>query len=188
MSEQRQPQLSIVVCGAGPAAEVGQLVELALRDEWLVDVIATPAALGFIDRPALQAQTGNPIRSAYRSPTEPRRTRATADAVIVAPATFNTINKLAAGIADNYALGVLAEHIGTSVPVVVLPFINSVLASRTPLRSAVEWLRGEGVTVLLGDGGFEPHPPRTGGAATSTFPWATALAAVRGLGGGRTHG
>lgn len=50
-------------------------------------------------------------------------------AVIVAPATYNTINKWAAGASDNHALGVLAETFGLGIPVVVLPFVNSALAA-----------------------------------------------------------
>jgi phosphopantothenoylcysteine synthetase/decarboxylase len=147
-----------------------------------VQVIATPAALGFIDPQTIETQTGLPVRSVYRQPDQPRRSAPPPDAVIVAPATFNTINKLAAGISDNYALGVLAESIGRAVPTVILPFINTALAARAPLTSATDALRREGVHVLLGDGGFEPHPPGTGGTRTATFPWAKALAALPGEG------
>lgn len=58
----------------------------------------------------------------------------------------------------------------------VLPFINSALAWRAPLRAAVKVLREEGVRVLLGPGGFEPHSPGQGGDRTSWFPWEQALA------------
>jgi hypothetical protein len=34
---------------------------------------------------------------------------------------------------------------------------------------------GEGVRVLLGAGGFEPHPPRSGGSVIDTYPWGAAL-------------
>ena len=44
--------------------------------------------------------------------------------MIVAPATFNTINKWAAGISDTLALGLLTEAIGKKIPVVALPFTN----------------------------------------------------------------
>ena len=99
--------LYVIVCGAGPAGEVGRLVELAQDRNWTVQVIATPSALAFIDIPKLEAQTGRPVRSEYRSPGEPKSPPA--DAIIVAPATYNTINKLANGISDTYALGILAE-------------------------------------------------------------------------------
>ena len=39
-------------------------------------------------------------------------------------------------------------------------------------------LHASGVTVLLGDGGFVPHPPRTGNTVLDTYPWAAALEAA----------
>ncbi|MEV5706419.1 flavoprotein [Actinoallomurus sp. NPDC052274] len=180
MTEERRSRvLSIVVCGAGPAGEVGRLVDLAYERAWDVQVIATPAALEFIDVAGLEARTGRPVRSRYRSPGQPRSPRA--DAVIVAPATFNTINKLAAGISDTYALGVLAEAPGLGVPVVILPFVNSALAARGPFRRSVEELRADGYRVLFGPGGFEPHPPGTGGERIERFPWRSALLAAEEL-------
>ena len=172
----RRRVLYVVVCGAGPAGEVATLVDAAQKEGWLVQLIATPAGVEFLDLAALQAKTGRPVRWAYRSPGQPRQSAPPADAVILAPATYNTLGKLAAGVADNYALGVLAECIGLNLPVIVVPFINQALASRAPLQAAVAALRGEGVRVLLGPDGFQPHPPGTGGSHIATFPWARALA------------
>ena len=81
-------------------------------------------------------------------------------------------------LADTYALGVLAEAIGRGVPVVIVPFVNEALAARKPFIAAVESLRDEGVQVLLGAGGWIPHPPGTGGERLESFPWAAALDAV----------
>lgn len=161
--------LTVVVCGAGPASEVGQLVKLAQDRGWTVQTVATPAALGFLDVAALETQTGSPVRSQYRAPGEPRSRPA--DAIIVAPASYNTINKWAQGINDTYALGILAETIGLGVPTVVLPFVNSALASRVPFRRSVEDLRREGVHILLGPGGVEPHEPHTGADFITSYPW-----------------
>jgi hypothetical protein len=136
-------------------------------------VVATPAALDFLDLAAIESQTGSPVRSQYRQPGEPRSQPT--DAIIVAPATFNTINKWALGISDTYALGLLAEDTGPGVPIVALPFVNTALTGRAQFRRSVEALRLEGVRVLLGPGGFEPHPPRAGGEHIDGFPWQTAL-------------
>jgi hypothetical protein len=168
--------LYIIVCAAGPAGEVDRLVAMAQEDGWTVQIIATPSALGFIDVPALEKQTGRPVRSQYRKPHEPKSPRA--DAIIVAPATYNTINKFAQGTADTYALGVLSEAPGLGIPVVVLPFVNTALASRTPFTRSVEDLRAEGVRVLLGPGEFEPHAPSSGADRIDTYPWKRALTAL----------
>ncbi|MDQ6748741.1 MAG: flavoprotein [Candidatus Dormibacteraeota bacterium] len=161
--------LTVIVCGAGPASDVSQLIKLAQEHDWTVQVVATPAALNFIDVPAIEAQTGSPVRSQYRRPGESRSRPA--DAIIVAPATYNTINKWALGISDTYALGILAETTALGVPIVVLPFVNSALAARVPFRRSVEELRREGAHILLGPGGVEPHEPHTGGELIASYPW-----------------
>ncbi|MBV9381384.1 MAG: flavoprotein [Streptosporangiaceae bacterium] len=173
MEERDGRLLSIIVCGAGPATAISTFVTLAQERGWTVQVIATPAALEFFDEAAIEKQTGNPVKSQYSKPGTPRSR--IPDAIVVAPATYNTINKWAQGISDTYALGVLAEITGLDTPIVVLPFVNSALASRPPFRRSVEALRAEGVSILLGPGAVEPHPPRTGGALIDTFPWHLAL-------------
>jgi hypothetical protein len=104
-----------------------------------------------------------------------------ADAIIVAPATYNTINKWAQGISDTYALGILAETTALGVPIVVLPFVNSALAARAPFRRSAEDLRSEGIHILLGPGGVEPHEPHTGGELIAGYPWHLALTEVERL-------
>jgi phosphopantothenoylcysteine synthetase/decarboxylase len=171
--------LTVVVCGAGPAVQVGELVKLAQDRGWRVGVVATPSALPFLDVPALESMTGTAVRSQYRAPDEPRsRPLVDAGAVVVAPGTYNTICKLALGISDTYALGTLAEAIGRGVPVAILPFVNEALAGRRPFVQAVESLRTEGVRILLGPGQWVPHPPGAGGGRIDSFPWAAALDAA----------
>jgi hypothetical protein len=147
MTEQaaRKPFLYVVVCAAGIAADVSKLITAAQERDWGVGVIATPVAMnGFFDTAAVEAQTGRPIRSAWRTPGEPRPFPAP-DAVVVAPATFNTVNKWAAGIADTLALGTLCEVAGLGVPVAVLPCVADALASHPAYRDSLERLRGMGV-------------------------------------------
>ncbi|MEU6913268.1 flavoprotein [Streptomyces olindensis] len=141
----RKPFLYVVVCAAGIAADVGRLITAAQERDWEVGVIATPvAANGFFDTAAVASRTGRPIRSAWRTPGEPRPFPAP-DAVAVAPATFNTVNKWAAGIADTLALGTLCEAVGLGVPIAVLPCVADALAAHPAYRDSLERLRGMGV-------------------------------------------
>jgi len=165
--------LSIVVCGAGPAVEIEAFVKMAIERGWTVHVIATSAALAFFDQAAIEALTGNPVRSQYSPPGAPRSQ--IPDAISVAPATYNTINKWAQGIADTYALGMLAEKTGLGIPIAVLPFVNIALASRAPFQQSVRSLRAEGVSILLGPGAFEPREPRAPGSSFDDYPWHVAL-------------
>ena len=88
----------------------------------------------------------------------------------MAPATYNTINKWANGISDNYALGILAEAVGLRIPVVVLPFVNSALASHPAFQRSVALLRDAGIDVIHGPGRLEPHPPGPEAASSTRFP------------------
>jgi phosphopantothenoylcysteine synthetase/decarboxylase len=171
--------LSIVVCGAGPAVEIVTFVKLAIDRGWTVQVISTPAAIEFFDQAAVEALIGSPVRSQYSDPGSPRSR--IPDAIAVAPATYNTINKWAQGISDTYALGVLAEQTGRGLPIVVLPFVNSALATRAPFKQSVKSLRTEGVSILLGPGAIEPHEPHTGGSLIDSYPWHLALDEVDGM-------
>ena len=65
----------------------------------------------------------------------------------------------------------LAETTGLGVPIVVLPLVNSALADRAPFRHSVEALRAEGVQILTGPGGVEPHRPHAGGDLIDSYPW-----------------
>ena len=171
--------LVLIVCGAGPAPNVGVLVNMAHAQGWAVRLVATPAALPFLDTAALEAQCGSPVRSDYATTNNGQRSRnSAATAVIIAPATYNTINRLALGINDTYALNVAAEAIGRRTPMVILPFVNTALAARRPFIEAVRSLRAEGVEMIYGPGQWEPHPPGTGDRRIAQFPWRTALEAA----------
>ena len=149
------------------------MVLLAQERGWGVRVVLTPAARAFVDEKILEDLTGEPVRCAHRGPGQPRSTPV--DMFVVAPATANTINKLAAGIADTYALDLLTEAVGARQGVVILPFVNAALAARRPFIRSVDGLREEGVSVLIGPGKFEPHSPRTGSDRIDEFPWSLAL-------------
>ncbi|WP_338702807.1 flavoprotein [Streptomyces sp. Q6] len=147
-----KPFLYVVVCAAGIADGVGKLVADAQDHGWEVGVIATPTAAqgGFFDLAAVQTQTGRVVRSAWRTPADPRPFPP-ADAIVVAPATFNTLNKWAGGIADTLAVATLCEAYGAGVPVVVLPRVNEELARHPAYRDSLRRLRGMGVRFAEGE-------------------------------------
>jgi phosphopantothenoylcysteine synthetase/decarboxylase len=167
----------VIVCGAPPASEVGTLIKQAQTSGWDVCVIATPSAIGFIDRPALEELTGHPVRSHYKQPDENDLLPAP-NAIIVAPATFNTINKWAAGISDTLALGLLTEAIGKRLRLIALPFINRAQAQHPAFEHSVQRLRAWGVQMLYGPDVYELHEPGTGSQRLHLFPWDLALAAL----------
>ncbi|MFF9275845.1 flavoprotein [Streptomyces griseosporeus] len=137
--------LYVVVCAAGVASGVSKLITAAQARDWEVGVLATPTALdGFFDTAGVEALTGRPIRSAWRRPGDPRPFPPP-DAVVVAPATFNTLNKWAQGLADTLAVATLCEASGLGVPVAALPCVADALAAHPAYRESLARLRGMGV-------------------------------------------
>lgn len=162
----------LIICGAGPTMHAVNFVEAAHASGWDCHVIATPTGAKFADLDALEATSGHPVTIEHRKPGTPRRDRLDANAVVIAPATANTICKLAAGIADTYALDVASEHIGLGIPTVVVPFANSALTRRAPYRRATATLTEEGVIFLE----MPDHEPHHGGPLAEQFPWNQAMA------------
>jgi phosphopantothenoylcysteine decarboxylase len=142
--------LYLIGCAAPPVRDLSTLVPLVQSQGWQVCVITTPTAASWIDAEALAALTGYPVR------TEARRPDGTpglpkADSVVVCPATFNTVNKWAAGISDNFALGVLNEVIGLKVPTCVAPYAKDTLAAHPAFDQSLATLKRWGVRVLANE-------------------------------------
>ena len=169
--------LYVLVCGSPMARDVGVLVELAQRDGWEVCVVTTPDGRKFVDVGALQTQTGHPVRTHYKNPGDPD-VLPPADAMIVAPATVNTVNKWAAGITDTLVLGLLVEGYGYGVPTAVVPYTNKVMALHPALHESLAKLRDWGVHVLYGEEVCRLGGPGQTDHFRGQFPWRRALQAV----------
>lgn len=115
----------------------------AQRAGWDVSVVATPAALNWLPS-GLTEVTGHPVRTEMRGLDDPSY-EPLGDAVLVAPATFNTINRWAAGLNDTLALGLLNEALGRSVPVAVVPWVNDALRAHPVYGRNVDLLGTAGV-------------------------------------------
>ena len=165
---QKQGILYLITCAARSSEpmDIQDLVRLAQEASWDVYVIATPQGTHFIDIPLLEKLTGHPIRSEYRHPAEPDN-MPKADAIVVAPATFNTINKWAQGITNTLALGILCEHMGRDTPIITIPCVPTEGLIRHPaFTKSITFLKDCGVFVL-----YEPqkYPPM------NNVPWEVVL-------------
>jgi hypothetical protein len=147
-----QPVLYVIACGARPAGQVPDFVSFAQAEGWDVCVIVTPDGAKFTDGGLLARLTGHPVRVQYKNPDEPD-VLPSPDAIVVAPATFNMVNKLAAGISDTLAAGLVNEAIALGLPVIAVPWATG-LARHPAFPRSIAWLRECGVTVILGTGSF----------------------------------
>ncbi|GAA1256374.1 hypothetical protein GCM10009609_19430 [Pseudonocardia aurantiaca] len=124
--------LTLVVCGAPLAARADE-VRAALGSRWSVSLVVTEAA------------------GQWFGPSDGDRPRP--EAVVACPLTFNTANKVAAGIMDTSAAGVLCDALGGGIPVVAVPMVNNRLWGHPVWTSTIR---------TLADAGVRCVDPRTG--------------------------
>lgn len=175
--------LYLIACAAPPVRRIATPIHTAQTAGWDVCLVLTPSAYRWatedpqsgVHVDELRKLTGHPVRHSYKLPSQPD-VLPDPDALLVAPLSCNTLNKWAGGISDTLALGLITEGIGLDLPIVALPHFNDAQGKHPAVARSVATLREAGVTMLLGDGGFVPHPPRHGNL--DAYPWDAALAAL----------
>src|SRR3954447_23125918 len=150
------------VSGGIAAYKALELVRLATGAGHAVRVLQTRRSEEFVGRASFAALTGAPVlvdeferdpaRGAFPDQTPPDHDPlshlelvANADVYLVAPASANTIAKLAAGLADNL---VTTAALAASGPVIVAPAMNHHMWQNPATQANVETLRARGITVL----------------------------------------
>jgi phosphopantothenoylcysteine decarboxylase/phosphopantothenate--cysteine ligase len=155
------------VSGGIAAYKALELVRLATAAGHAVRVVQTPASRRFVGEASFAALTGAPVlvseferdpaRGAFpgqeppsHQPLSHLQLVANADLYLIAPASANTIAKLAAGIADNL-LGSCA--LAATCPVVVAPAMNNHMYEHPATTANLRTLRQRGVRVVEPDAG-----------------------------------
>jgi phosphopantothenoylcysteine decarboxylase/phosphopantothenate--cysteine ligase len=155
-------RLLLGVCGGVAAYKALEVARLATKAGHAVRVIQTPAAQRFVGPASFAALTGAPVlvtewerdpaRGAFPDQPPPDHDPLShlelvrnADVLLVAPATANTLAKLAHGLADNL---LTAAALAATAPVVLAPAMNDAMWAHPATRANVALLRGRGVRVL----------------------------------------
>ncbi|TFD33410.1 bifunctional phosphopantothenoylcysteine decarboxylase/phosphopantothenate--cysteine ligase CoaBC [Cryobacterium cryoconiti] len=113
-----------------------------------VHVVATAAALRFVGKPTLEAISRNPVHTdLYEGVAEVRHVAIgqSADLIVVAPATANTIAKLAAGLADDLLGNTI---LASTAPLVIAPAMHTEMWNNAATVANVATLRSRGVIVV----------------------------------------
>ena len=145
----------VCVCGGIAAYKAAELVRGLRKGGAQVRVAMTDAATRFVGATTFQALSGEPVRTSLwdeaaeaamghielaRWPT----------VVVIAPATANTLAKLAHGLADDL---VSTLCLATDAPIAVAPAMNRLMWAHPATRANMDTLRGRGVLVLGPDAG-----------------------------------
>jgi phosphopantothenoylcysteine decarboxylase/phosphopantothenate--cysteine ligase len=113
-----------------------------------VHVVATEAALRFVGKPTLEAISRNTVHTdLYEGVAQVRHVAIgqAAELIVIAPATANTIAKLAAGLADDL-LGTTV--LASAAPVVIAPAMHTEMWQNPATVANIATLRSRGVTVV----------------------------------------
>jgi phosphopantothenoylcysteine decarboxylase/phosphopantothenate--cysteine ligase len=150
------------VSGGIAAYKALELVRLATAAGHAVRVVQTPASQRFVGAASFAALTGAPVlvdeferdpaRGAFPGDALPEHDPLShlelvrnADIYVVAPASANTIAKLAAGLADNL---LTSAALAATCPLLVAPAMNNHMWEHPATQANVALLRARGVTVL----------------------------------------
>ncbi|TDQ01171.1 flavoprotein [Labedaea rhizosphaerae] len=135
-----------------------ELAEPAVARGWTLAVTLTPTAARWLaatgELAKLQSLTDLPVRSEPRMPGQPKP-YPMPSAFVFAPATANSVAKLALGIADSQALTAACEAVGARVPMVVRPQAGDAQRGHPAFAGHVKALREAGVLV-------SDEPPEVG--------------------------
>ena len=155
-------RLLIGVTGGIAAYKAVEIVRLAIAAGHSVRVVQTPSSLRFVGKATFEGISGAPVlvdefepdpaRGAFPGDPAPDHAAIShlelvrrADANLVAPASANTIAKLATGQADNL---LTSAALACAAPLVVAPAMNNHMWEHPATRGNVETLRLRGATVV----------------------------------------
>jgi phosphopantothenoylcysteine decarboxylase / phosphopantothenate---cysteine ligase len=161
------PRILLGVSGGIAAYKALEFVRLATGAGHAVRVVQTPASCRFVGRASFAALSGAPVlvgeferdpaRGAFPGQRPPAHEPIghlelvrNADLYLIAPASANTIAKLAGGLADNL---LTSAALAATCPLVVAPAMNNHMYEHAAVRANLDTLRARGLQVIEPDAG-----------------------------------
>lgn len=142
----------LAVCGSIAALGSVQIARELIRHGARVVAVLSKAGAGIVTPEALEFATGLPTITKLTGQVEhvrycggpPRE----ADALLIAPATANTLAKLALGIDDTPVTTFAAAAMGSGLPVLVAPAMHEAMLNNPAVKERLKELRARGVVFV----------------------------------------
>jgi phosphopantothenoylcysteine decarboxylase/phosphopantothenate--cysteine ligase len=144
-------RIALGVTGSIAAVRTVELAHELRRQGAAVRAVTTDAAQGIVHPWALQYATDNPAVTEITGDVEHVALCGTdgwADVLLIAPATANTIGKLAAAIDDTPVTTCATTAIGAGVPVVVAPAMHEPMHDHPGVADAIARIESWGVDLV----------------------------------------
>lgn len=154
-------KIALCVTGSVAAVRAPALARSLMRQGAEVRVVMSEKATELVTPKLLHWASGNPVVSRLTGEVEHVEIAKWADAVIVAPATGNTIGKMASSIDDTPPTSVVSVSQGLDKPIGVVPAMHHSMYSHEIIRGNIDKLVDSGVRFLspLVEGGKAKIPP-----------------------------
>ncbi|OOR88301.1 bifunctional phosphopantothenoylcysteine decarboxylase/phosphopantothenate--cysteine ligase CoaBC [Moraxella bovis] len=145
----------LAITGGISAYKSAILARLLIKSGHQVRVMMTPSACEFITPLTFQALTGNEVHTELLDAQAEKgmghiELAKWADLVVIAPASANTIGKLANGLADNLVTNVI---LATTAPVMLAPAMNQAMWGNAIVQDNLAKLARFGFTIIAPDSG-----------------------------------
>ena len=142
----KDKKIIIGVTGSIAAYKVSPLVRLLIKEDAIVQVIMTPAAHDFVTPLTMATLSGQPVLTEPFNPVDGDWTSHVelglwADLMLIAPATANTLAKMAGGIADNL---LLTTYLSAKCPVFFAPAMDIDMYRHPTTKQNIEKLQSFG--------------------------------------------
>jgi len=138
------------ISGSIAAYKSAGIISKLVQSGYEVQTVATPSALKFIGWATLEGLTGKPVLSdMFESGKLMDHINLIkwADVVVLAPATANTINRLAQGLSDDLIGALFLAH-DWEKPYLLAPAMNTKMYTHPATQASLETLRKWGVNIL----------------------------------------
>jgi phosphopantothenoylcysteine decarboxylase / phosphopantothenate---cysteine ligase len=141
----------VAVTGSIAAVEVVRLIHSLRRCGAVVQTVMSPAATGIISPESLTYASGRPAITRITGMVEHVTycgDGGSADLLLVAPCTANTISKIACGIDDTPVTTFATTALGSKKPVLVVPAMHHSMYRHPAVRENLERIRSWGVGII----------------------------------------
>ena len=154
-TDAHQPTVLVGVTGCIAAYKSCELVRALQNEGARVKVVMTEHGAQFVTPVTFKALTGEPVAlELFDDPNAPIHhisLAREADVFVIAPATANVINKLAAGVADDL---LTTTALATHAPLLVAPAMNTHMWRDETVQNSLQTLRQRGVTIIEPESGY----------------------------------
>ncbi len=145
----------IGITGAIAAYKICEVIRMFKKENANVKVVVTPNALNFVTKTTLEALSQNPVAIEQFNIQEykPEHIALTdeADIFLIAPASANTIAKLALGICDNLLTSTFCAY---KKQVVIAPCMNTNMWENPATVKNIQTLKKRGIDIIEPETGF----------------------------------